>query len=143
MDATAAPSTATLRSVKIGLGHSGNRCTGRRSTVTEVVVAVFDSSLAAEAAVQDLRVARIQTAVVQREVSEPVISEDTDAARTYPTVKVVVDEMHADAVTGILRQYGRLDMGKRTPGGRRAPTGNARAHQRAMGFGGRLATAFS
>jgi hypothetical protein len=114
----------------------------RRSTVTEVVVAVFDSSLAAEAAVQDLKVARIQTAVVQRGISEPVISEDTHAARAYPTVKVVVDEIHAGAVTGILQQYGRLNMGKRT-GGRRAPTGNARAHQRAIGFGARLATAFS
>ena len=30
-------------------------------------------------------------------------------------VKVVVDEMHADAVTGILRQYGRLNMEKRPP----------------------------
>jgi hypothetical protein len=116
--------------------------------VTEVVVAVFDSSLAAEAAFQDLKVARIPSAVFERGISESVINRDTNAvwprkAGTWPMVKVLVDEMHADAVTGILRQYGRLNMEKRTPGGRRAPTRKTSTPQRRLGFGARFATACS
>jgi hypothetical protein len=116
--------------------------------VTEVIVAVFESSLAAEAAVQDLEVARIPSAVVERLISESVVSEDIDAlspgkVKAWPTVKVVVDEMHADAVTGILRQYGRLNMEMRAPGGRPAPTRTTRAPQRFLGLGSRFATAFT
>jgi len=117
--------------------------------MTEVVVAVFDSSLAAEAAIRDLKVARIPSAVVERGMSESVISEEINAvsrrkAREWPAVKVVVDGMHADAVTGILRQYGQLDMERRKPGGRRAPAGKTRAPQRVLGgVGADLAIAFS
>ena len=66
--------------------------------MTELVLAVFDAASAADAAVQDLEVARIPSAVIHREVpgnhSAP------------PSVTVAVDEIHATAVTGILNLYG-------------------------------------
>ena len=45
----------------------------------EVVIAVFDSSLAAEAAIRDLGVARIPSAVVERGVSKSLASEEIHA----------------------------------------------------------------
>ena len=109
--------------------------------MTEVVVAVFDSSSTADAAVRDLKVARIPSAVVQSVISESARTDDT--AETGPVVKVMVDEMHADAVAGILRQYGHLNLGKREPAGRRVPRGNTRARRHVFGFGSRLAAALS
>jgi hypothetical protein len=64
----------------------------------EMVVAVFEAGAMAEAAVQDLAVARIPSAAIRRSAS------GWEAA--YPMVTVVVDDIHATAVTGILNQYG-------------------------------------
>jgi hypothetical protein len=86
----------------------------------EIVTAVFETPANAEAAVQDLNVARIPSAVVQRGTSSSALREDSNAvwhrnanAWQRPRVTVAVDEMHADAVTGILRQFGPLDIEER------------------------------
>lgn len=71
--------------------------------MTELVLAMFDAASAADAAVQDLKVARIPSAVIEREAP--------GSAR--PRVTVAVDEMHAGAVTGILNQYGPLELEER------------------------------
>ena len=70
----------------------------------ELVLAVFDAASAADAAVQDLEVARIPSAVIQR---------GSRAPGAPPLVTVAVDEMHAPAVTGILNQYGPLEIEER------------------------------
>ena len=74
--------------------------------MTELVLAVFDAASAADAAVQDLEVARIPSAVIQRKVS--------GSTSAQPSVTVAVDEIHAAAVTGILNQYGPLQIEERT-----------------------------
>jgi hypothetical protein len=71
--------------------------------MTELVLAVFDAASTADAAVQDLKVARIPSAIIQREVP--------GSAR--PRVTVAVDEMHTGAVTRILNQYGPLGLEER------------------------------
>ena len=88
--------------------------------MTELVTAVFDTPAKAEAAVQDLNVARIPSAVVQRGTGNSTLRVDSNAvwqrnanAWQRPMVTVAVDEMHADAVTGILRQFGPLDLDER------------------------------
>jgi hypothetical protein len=88
--------------------------------MTEIVIAVFETPTIAEAAVQDLNVARIPSAVVQRGGRNSALREDSDAvwhrnanAWQRPVVTVAVDAMHADAVTGILRQFGPLDIEER------------------------------
>ena len=88
--------------------------------MTEIVIAVFETTTIAEAAVQDLNVARIPSAVVQRGAGNSALREDSDGvwhrnanAWQRPMVTVAVDEMHADAVTGILRQFGPLDIEER------------------------------
>ena len=72
--------------------------------MTELVLAVFNAASAANAAVQDLEAARIPSAVIQRAVAAPGVR---------PWVTVAVDEMHATAVTGILNQYGPLELEER------------------------------
>jgi hypothetical protein len=90
--------------------------------MTEIVIAVFDTASAADAAAQDLEVARIPSAVVQREIGnhpDPLNDGDVpswpDGASAWqrPLVTVAVDEMHAAAVTGILKQYGPVDIKER------------------------------
>lgn len=73
--------------------------------MTELIVAVFGAASAADAAVQDLEVARIPSAVIQREIPR--------STGVRPSVTVVVDELHAAAVTGILNQYGPLKLEER------------------------------
>ena len=73
--------------------------------MTELVLAVFDAALAADAAVRDLEVARIPSAVIQLAVP--------GGAGVRPLVTVAVGEMHAAAVTGILNQYGPLELEER------------------------------
>jgi hypothetical protein len=81
--------------------------------MTELVFAVFDASSAANAAVQDLEVARIPSAVIQRGVRDGLELRDNSSASARPLVIVAVDEMHAPAVTGILNQYGPLEIEER------------------------------
>jgi hypothetical protein len=77
--------------------------------VTEMVIAVFETASAADAAVQDLEVARIPSAVVQREAGG-----GQKRQRRWPSVRVAVGEMHALAVTGILDRYAPLELEERT-----------------------------
>jgi hypothetical protein len=74
--------------------------------MTTLVLAVFDAASTAGAAVQDLEAARIPSAVIKREVPG-----NTSA---QSSVTVAVDEIHAAAVTGILNQYGPLQIEART-----------------------------
>ena len=72
--------------------------------MSEVIRAVFATTSAADAAAHELQVARIPSAT---------ISQDSEQSRKRPTVTVAVDDMHADAITGILNQYGPLDLEER------------------------------
>jgi hypothetical protein len=88
--------------------------------MTEIVTAVFETPAMAEAAVQDLNVARIPSAVIQRGTGDSALRADSNAvwhrnanAWQRPMVTVAVDELHADAVTGILRQFAPLDVDER------------------------------
>ena len=76
--------------------------------MTEVVTAVFDAASAADAAVQDLDVARIPSAVIRREMRDDPVQPDSSTSgrqskrsRGFSSVTVIVKEMHAAAVTGI------------------------------------------
>ena len=62
--------------------------------MTELVLAVFDAASAADAAVQDIAVARIPSGVIQEE------------AELGQRVTVAVNEMHAPAVIKILNKNG-------------------------------------
>jgi hypothetical protein len=73
--------------------------------MTELVLAVFDAASAADAAVQDLEVAGIPSAVIRRGVP--------GNRGAPPSVTVAVDEIHAVAVTGILNLYGPLKLEER------------------------------
>jgi hypothetical protein len=85
--------------------------------MTELVLAVFDADSAANAAIQDLEVARIPSAVIQRGVR------NNSSASARPLVTVTVDEMHALAVTGILDQYGPLEIEERAARTTKNPRG--------------------
>jgi hypothetical protein len=83
--------------------------------MTEIVRALFESPATAEAAIEDLKVARIPSAVVRRGGGDSALRTDSNAiwhrnanAWQRPMITVAVDEMHADAVTGILRMFGPL-----------------------------------
>jgi hypothetical protein len=81
--------------------------------MTEIVLAVFDAASAADAAVQDLEVARIPSAVIRREIrGNPEPRDDSSASgwHSKPAVTIAVDEMHVAAVTGILEIYGPLEI---------------------------------
>lgn len=97
--------------------------------MAEIVIAVFEAASAADAAVRDLEVARIPSAVIGREISgdrERRDSGDVSAwqgtasawhrkrCRGWPSVTVAVDEIHAAVVTGILNQYGPLEIEERS-----------------------------
>ena len=88
--------------------------------MTEIVTAVFETPSRAEAAMSDLKMARIPSAVVQRGGGGSALREDSNAiwpqnATNWqrPMVTVTVDEMHAGAVTGILEQHGPLNIDER------------------------------
>jgi len=94
--------------------------------MTEIVVAVFETPSSADAAVEDLTAARIPSAAVQRGGSDSALREDSSAVwhRTanrwqMPLVTVAVDEMHANAVTGILKQHGPVNLEVREAQSRR------------------------
>ncbi len=93
--------------------------------MTEIVTAVFETPSTAEAAINDLRVARIPSAVVERGGSRSALRDNGNVwnrnanAWQRPLVTVAVDEMHADAVTGILRQHGALNIEEREAQSRR------------------------
>jgi len=76
--------------------------------MTEVIKAVFAAASAADAAVHDLQVARIPSATISRANTR-----DSEQSHLRPLVTIAVDDMHADAITGILNQYGPLDIEER------------------------------
>ena len=76
--------------------------------MTEVIRAVFAAASAADAAVHDLQAARIPSATISRTNVR-----DSDRSRGRPWVTVAADNMHADAITGILNQYGPLGIEER------------------------------
>ena len=88
--------------------------------MTELVTAVFETPSSAEAAINDLKVARIPSAVVQRGGGGSALHQESNAiwpqnAANWqrPLVTVAVDEMHAGAVTGILEHHGPLNIEER------------------------------
>jgi hypothetical protein len=88
--------------------------------MTELVVAVFDTSSTADAALQDLRAARIPSAVIRKERGGSALRRGSNAvwhrsasAWQRPLVTVAVDDVHAHAVTGILSRYGPLRLEER------------------------------
>jgi len=92
--------------------------------MTELVTAVFEAPSTAEAAIQDLEMARIPSVVIQRGVSGnrdgSVSTWDSVASawhnkrsRDWPSVTVAVDEIHATLVAGILNQHGPLELEER------------------------------
>ena len=87
---------------RLGVNHLCARSFGPHGRggvpMTELVTAVFGAASVAEAAIHDLEAARIPSAVIQREFG----------------VTVAVDEKHADAVTGILKQRGPVDIEEHT-----------------------------
>lgn len=84
--------------------------------MNEVVVAVYRSASAAEAAVEDLKVARIPSAVVRQFVNDPAAPEglwelhNRSIASGDRVVAVTVEERHAPAVIGILDMQAPVDM---------------------------------
>jgi hypothetical protein len=85
--------------------------------MTEIVVAVFETPSSADAAAEDLTAARIPSAAVQRGGSDSALREDSSAVWhrnanpwQMPLVTVAVDEMYANAVTGILKQHGPVNV---------------------------------
>lgn len=76
--------------------------------MTEVVVAVYHSAVAAEAATADLEVARVPTTTIRQFVSDPAADEGLLEVRNRSmtsgdrVVTVTVDERHASAVLDIL-----------------------------------------
>ena len=72
---------------------------------TETIVAAFDTTKAAEAAVQDLQAARIPSAVVRRGSGT---LRGRPRVAVQPLVMVAADYKHADLAAGILNQYGTV-----------------------------------
>jgi hypothetical protein len=76
--------------------------------MTEVVVAVYRTAQAAEAATADLEVARVPTTTIRQFVSDPAADEELLEVRNRRitsgdrVVTVTVDERHASAVLEIL-----------------------------------------
>ena len=76
--------------------------------MTEVVVAVYTTAHAAEAATADLEVARVPTTTIRQFVSDPAADEELLEVRPGRrtsgdrVVTVTVDERHASAVLEIL-----------------------------------------
>ena len=76
--------------------------------MTEVVVAVYNTALAAEAATAALEVARVPTTTIRQFVSDPAADEELVEVRGRSmtsgdrVVTVTVDERHASAVREIL-----------------------------------------
>ena len=116
--------------------------------MTEMVIADFDSSSVAEAAIRDLENAQIPSAAIKSySKDEPSYQEyrtrepehqggfwswligeeptqtqeygayDTSLASGHTVVTVTVDELHADAVMGILNQHGPRELHEQASGG--------------------------
>ena len=82
--------------------------TWEKSTMNEVVVAVYRSASAAETAVEDLQNARVPSATIRQFVSDPAAQEgllelhNHSIASGDRVVTVTVEDRHASAVMGIL-----------------------------------------
>ena len=84
--------------------------------MNEVVVAVYRSALAAEAAVQDLEVARVPSTTVRQFVSDPAAQEgllelhNRSFSSGDRVVAVTVEDRHATAVMAILNMQAPVCM---------------------------------
>ena len=84
--------------------------------MNEVVVAVYRSASAAEAAVDDLKAARVPSATIRQFVSDPGAQEGLSELHNRSNVlgervvTVVVEERHASAVMGILDMQAPVTM---------------------------------
>ena len=84
--------------------------------MNEVVVAVYRSASAAEAAVDDLAVARVPSATIRQFVSDPAAQEgllelhNRSIASGDRVVTVTVEDRHASAVMGILDMQAPVTM---------------------------------
>jgi hypothetical protein len=72
--------------------------------MTELVVAVYESTSAANMAISDLEVARVPSTVIRREVR------DRAFIPADRMVAVTVDDRHVSAVTGILNLQGPVKL---------------------------------
>ena len=70
--------------------------------MTEVVVAGFDASPSADAAIRDLEAARIPSAIIRRFVNANPEQHIIAVCLGSPVVSVVVDETNARTVEGLL-----------------------------------------
>ena len=92
--------------------------------MTEMVIADFDSSSVAEAAIRDLENAQIPSAAIKSYSKDEESTQtheygayDTSLASGHTVVTVMVDELHAEAVMGILNQHGPRDLHEQASGG--------------------------
>jgi hypothetical protein len=76
--------------------------------MNEVVIAVYKTASAAETAVEDLKIARVPSAIIRQFVSDPAAAEELLEVHNRSmtsgdrVVTVTVDDRHAGAVMGIL-----------------------------------------
>jgi hypothetical protein len=90
------------------------RVSGEQSVaMNQIVVAIFDGQSSADAAVQDLEGARIPSVVIKRYAAADAEERITPTGfeghpEGCPLVTVSVDDAHAEAVTGILKQHGSV-----------------------------------
>jgi hypothetical protein len=81
--------------------------------MNQIVVGVFDGQSSADAAVQDLEGAKIPSVVIKRYAADDAEERITPTgfeghSEGCPLVTVSVDDAHAEAVTGILKQHGSV-----------------------------------
>ena len=81
--------------------------------MNQIVVAVFEAESSADAAVQDLEVARIPSVIIKRyAAADPEERITPTGSEGHPQgcslVTVSVDDGHAEAVTGILKRHGSV-----------------------------------
>ena len=81
--------------------------------MNQIVVAVFEGQSSADAAVDDLEVAKIPSAGIKRHAAADPEERITPLGfeghpQGCPLVTVAVDDAHAEAVTGILKQHGSV-----------------------------------
>jgi hypothetical protein len=81
--------------------------------MNQIVVGIFEGQSSADAAVQDLEGARIPSVVIKRYAAADAEERITPTGfeghpEGCPLVTVSVDDAHAEAVTGILKQHGSV-----------------------------------
>jgi hypothetical protein len=110
------PPQIKIQFVPLATSASALGAIWKEFTMNEVVVAVYRSASAAEAAVDDLEVARVPSATIRQFVSDPGAQEgllelhSRSNASGDRVVTVTVEDRHASAVMGILDMQAPLTM---------------------------------